>query len=41
MATFLMAAVGFFGLAAAMLGSGRDLEFNNRQMAIVYKSRWA
>ncbi len=41
METILMAAVGFFGLAVAMLGSGRDLEFNNRQMANVYRSRWA
>lgn len=41
MAMFLMASVGFFGLAAAMLNSGRDLEFNNRQMASVYRSRWA
>lgn len=41
MAMILMATVGFFGIAAAMLHSGRDLEFNNRQMASVYRSRWA
>jgi len=41
MAMFLMATVGFFGIAVAMLNSGRDLEFNNRQMAGVYRSRWA
>lgn len=41
MAMFLMATVGFIGIAAAMLHSGRDLEFNNRQMSGVYRSRWA
>lgn len=37
----LMATVGFFGIAAAMLHSGSDLEFNNRQMAGVYRARWS
>ncbi len=41
MTMFVIAAVGFFGLAAAMLNSGSDLEFNNRQMASVYRSRWS
>nr|WP_296771729.1 hypothetical protein [Rhodococcus sp. (in: high G+C Gram-positive bacteria)] len=41
MAMFLMATVGFIGIAAAMLHSGRDLEFNNRQMSGVYRARWA
>jgi hypothetical protein len=40
MTLFLMGAVGFIGLAMAMLDSGRDLNFNNRQMAGVYRSRW-
>ncbi|WP_268959785.1 hypothetical protein [Rhodococcus sp. P1Y] len=41
MAMFWMATVGFFGIAAAMLHSGNDLQFNNRQMASAYRSRWA
>ncbi|WP_281249947.1 hypothetical protein [Rhodococcoides yunnanense] len=41
MAMFTMAAIGFIGLAMAMLDSGRDLNFNNRQMANIYRSRWA
>lgn len=40
MTMFVIAAVGFFGMAAAMLHSGSDLEFNNRQMSSVYRSRW-
>lgn len=41
MAIFFMAAVGFVGMAFAMLSEGRDLNFENRQMAGVYRSRWA
>ncbi|WP_261768632.1 MULTISPECIES: hypothetical protein [Nocardiaceae] len=40
MTLFLMGAVGFVGLAMAMLGSGRDLNFDNRQMTAAYRSRW-
>lgn len=41
MTIFFMAAVGFVGMAFAMLNEGRDLNFQNRQMAGVYRSRWA
>ncbi|SNT23512.1 hypothetical protein SAMN05421642_111231 [Rhodococcoides kyotonense] len=41
MTMFLMGAVGFVGLAMALLDSGRDLNFNNRQMRAVYRSRWS
>ena len=37
----LMAAVGFLGMAAAMLHSGHDLDFDNRQISGAYRSRWA
>lgn len=40
MSMFVMATVGFFGIAFALLHSGRDLEFDNRKMANVYRSRW-
>ncbi|WP_338891507.1 hypothetical protein [Rhodococcus sovatensis] len=41
MTMLLMATVGFLGMAAAMLHSGHDLDFDNRQISGAYRSRWA
>lgn len=41
MSMFLMAAVGFVGLAFAMLSDGGDMNFANRQLAGAYRARMA
>ncbi|MGB7239202.1 MAG: hypothetical protein WBD41_24895 [Rhodococcus sp. (in: high G+C Gram-positive bacteria)] len=40
MTLLLMATVGFLGIAAALLHSGHDLDFDNRHITGAYRSRW-
>ena len=41
MTMFVMAAVGFVGMAIALLNDGSDIDFRNRQLAGAYRQRWA
>ncbi|AJW38635.1 MULTISPECIES: hypothetical protein [unclassified Rhodococcus (in: high G+C Gram-positive bacteria)] len=41
MTMFVMAAVGFVGMAIALLNDGSDIDFRNRQLAGAYRHRWA
>lgn len=38
---FVMAAVGFVGMAIALFNDGSDIDFRNRQLASAYRKRWA
>lgn len=41
MTMFVIAAVGFVGMAIALLNDGSDIDFRNRQLAGAYRHRWA
>ncbi|MFI8565152.1 hypothetical protein ACIGGF_01120 [Rhodococcus sp. NPDC078407] len=41
MTLFVIATVGFVGMAIALLNDGSDIDFGNRQLASAYRQRWA
>lgn len=41
MTLFVLAAVGFVGMALALLDDGSDIDFRSRQLAGAYRRRWA
>ncbi|WP_269744627.1 hypothetical protein [Rhodococcus sp. AW25M09] len=41
MTMFVMAAVGFVGMAIALLNDGSDIDFRSRQLAGAYRYRTA
>ncbi|WP_268963056.1 hypothetical protein [Rhodococcus sp. NKCM2511] len=41
MTMFVVAAIGFVGMAVALLNDGSDIDFRSRQLSGAYNRHWA